>query len=377
MKHTILLIAMLAAFNAGAQITVTNATFPAVGDTLRTAFDANPGGIVMTPPGLNQQWDFSSLSATTTREQIIRPVAEGGATADFPAAEYFIEIANGGENYYNVTNEKVELIGFYGLDPIGLGFQLTTRFSPPILERRATLEIFQIHGSDAALLFPFSPDDVPGGIFDQLPISPDSLRVRVAIDRTDVVDAWGELTIPGGTYDVLREKRTEYREVRLDAKLPFVGWFDITDIALQSLPVPGLGVDTIIRYYYFNDVEKEPIAVVTVGDDQLSAVSVEYKANNTATSVQNTPDNGANVAVYPNPAITNIRFEFVNMPEGNYSLKFYNLLGKELMRRSYSIYGIQTEEVDVSSLRPGVYLCSVVNDKGVIVATRRIAVARP
>lgn len=378
MKHTILMITMLAAVAAGAQITVTNATFPVVGDTLRTAIDDMPTGIVaLTPPGGNQQWDFSSLLAGFTREQIIRPAAEGNAAASFPEAEYFIEIANGGQNYYNATGQRIELVGFSGEDPLGQGFQVVTSFNPPIVERRATLEFLAINQSNAALLFPFSPDDVPGDIFDQLPISPDSLRVRVAINRLDVVDGWGSLTIPGGTYDVLREKRTEYREVRLDAKVPILGWLDVTDLALANLPVPGLGVDTLVRYYYFNDEEKEPIAIATVNNEQNAVTSVEFKANNTSTPVHNAANPRPGVYAYPNPAMVNIRFDFVNLPEGNYKLQFYDLLGKEVLRRQYAIHGDQTEKIDVSSLRPGVYLCSVTNSKGKIVATRRIAVVRP
>src|SRR5690606_39507175 len=61
------------------------------------------------------------------------------------------------------------------------------------------------------------------------PISPDSVRLRIAISREDEVDAWGELEIPTGTYNVLREKRTEIRSSAVEAKIIGLGgWFDIT-----------------------------------------------------------------------------------------------------------------------------------------------------
>ncbi|MBK8706350.1 MAG: T9SS type A sorting domain-containing protein [Saprospiraceae bacterium] len=378
MKHTILMITMLAAVAAGAQITVTNATFPAVGDTLRTAIDEMPTGIVaLTPPGGNQQWDFSSLLAGFTREQIIRPAAEGNAAASFPEAEYFIEIANGGQNYYNATGQRIELVGFSGEDPLGQGFQVVTRFAPPIIERRATLEFLAINQSSAALLFPFSPDDVPGDIFDQLPISPDSLRVRVAISRLDAVDGWGSLTIPGGTYDVLREKTNGIPRSPPRRQIPLYRLAGYYQYRPSVPPVPGLGVDTLVRYYYFNDEEKEPIAIATVNNEQNAVTSVEFKANNTTTPVHNAGNPRPGIYAYPNPAMVNVRFDFVNLPEGNYNLQFYDLLGKEVLHRRYAIHGNQTEKMDVSSLRPGVYLCSVTNNKGKIVATRRIAVVRP
>ncbi|HQW03874.1 MAG TPA: hypothetical protein PLR30_15405, partial [Saprospiraceae bacterium] len=56
-----------------AQITITNATFPAAGDTLKTATDLAPAGIVMTSPGGPQTWDFTSLNATTRAVNAFRP----------------------------------------------------------------------------------------------------------------------------------------------------------------------------------------------------------------------------------------------------------------------------------------------------------------
>ena len=73
------------------------------------------------------------------------------------------------------------------------------------------------------------------------------------------MDAWGTMSIPGGTYDVLREKRTLDQDVRLDAKVGFLGWQDITDIVLGLTDIGAdvLGNNQVVRYYFWNDVAKE------------------------------------------------------------------------------------------------------------------------
>jgi hypothetical protein len=64
---TAILVALTACSAAFAQITVTNATFPTAGTTLRTAFASNPsiGSAVMTPPEETR----SGISAACCRER--------------------------------------------------------------------------------------------------------------------------------------------------------------------------------------------------------------------------------------------------------------------------------------------------------------------
>ena len=58
-----IVVALAACPAALAQITVTNATFPVAGDTLKTAVASNPaiGVAVYTAPGGPQIWDLSGL----------------------------------------------------------------------------------------------------------------------------------------------------------------------------------------------------------------------------------------------------------------------------------------------------------------------------
>ena len=215
-------------------------------------------------------------------------------------------------------------------------------------------------------------------MLNQLPITPDSLRIRYTFDRLDVVDAWGTITIPGGIYDVLREKRTEVSELRLDAKLGFLDWFDITDIALQVAGLEQLGVDTTITYNYFDEESKEPIAVVTMNNAETQVLSVIFKSNDLSTNVQNIETMTPGVYAFPNPAIVNVRFEFSNLPPGEYNLQIYNILGVEVWEKEYNITsGFHTEKENISSLRKGTYLYSLIDDRGKTISTKRLIVVTP
>ncbi len=383
MKQSILLVFLVLGMIdlARAQITITTDDFPVVGDTLFTAVDNLPANIDLQPTNGEHSWDFSSLQAPFTRRRVVREASQAPAAALFPNADVVMESGTTGDGYYNVSNGRFELVGFFGTDPLGLGFEVATPFSPAYVERRAPLNSFDVNQMESALLFAFNPDDLPVDIFDQLPVTPDSLRVRVAIDRLDIVNGYGTLTIPGGIYDVLREKRTEIRETRIDAKLPFVGWNDITDIVIELVDMPELtdqlGQDTLITYHFFSNEAKEPIAVVTADADGQNVTSVEYKANDVVSNVQDLSRLKPGVYAIPNPAIVNVRFEFSNLPQGKYDLKIYNILGVEVWRKRYEINGNFTEKVEISQLNKGTYLYSLSNERGKTIMTKRLVVVRP
>ncbi len=186
---------------ANAQITVTSATFPTVGDTFHLAVDLQPvGNNFITPPGGGQLWDFSSLGIEQNIETIYRAPNTGTHAADFPGAELLVKNASG-ESYFNVTNNKIELLGYAGGDPANFGVNVLARFSPPIIERRSPVNFFDINQQTSALTLPFSTDALPDSLVANIPgiNLVDSIRVRINFQRLEVVDGWGDLKIPGMT----------------------------------------------------------------------------------------------------------------------------------------------------------------------------------
>ncbi|MCB9303325.1 MAG: HYR domain-containing protein [Lewinellaceae bacterium] len=276
---------------ATAQITITNAVFPAVGDTLFFKIDNQPQGIVMTAPGGPQQWDFSNLQASATWQQIFLPPQAGPESLYFPSANLLYQKPGGNVDVYlNASGNQVTMLGLSGPDPLLLGIDLVAQFNPPLVQQQAPLNFFDINQTSSGLLVPFSPGLLPGvGL---LPFNADSMRIRVSISRLDAVNAFGTLAIPGGTFDVLRQQSTEYREKRLDAKIAPLGWLDVTDVAIQYLGL-DLGVDTTVTYQFLSNQSKEPIAVCTTDNSQLLVVNVQYK------NITAAPPNCANDTVSP------------------------------------------------------------------------------
>jgi hypothetical protein len=177
-----------------------------------------------------------------------------------------------------------------------------------------------------------------------------------------VVDAWGVLSIPGGVYNVLREKRTQYTETRLDAKIPPLGWLDITDVAIQYLNLSGLGVDTATTYHFLNDQSKEAIAVCATDNSALRVVGVQYKNLDISTGTGKEEPTLARLVVFPNPAKDVIHIRASGLAGGDYMAHIYSILGQEVYRKPCARTSGQLEEIlDITGLGDGIYVCKISN----------------
>lgn len=338
---TVIFAALAACSTVFAQITITNATFPVAGDTMKMAIDNSPSVInaIFTPPGGNQTWDLSGLQVHATQNFVYRAASEGSVSGQVSEAELVtLPPSPHAEEYYNVTANRFELQAYYGIAPYDLVSNALFHYGPPLEERQAPLNFFDIYGSSSGILEKFLPSAFTPSLLAALnartsPSQPDSLRYRVAISQIDVVDAWGSMSIPGGTYNVLREKRTRYTETRLDGKYPPLGWLDVTNDAILA-GFHGLGVDTTVSFFFYNDVEKEPIAKVTLNAAQNAAIQTLFKYSPAVTNMASTENSIPNSYVlhgnYPNPfnPMTTLLYD---MPElGEVQIEIYNVLGKKL-----------------------------------------------
>jgi hypothetical protein len=360
--------------SAIAQITIPPALLPEAGDTLFTAVDQLPTTMRPLMAGRSQRWDLTTLQSPFTRRVVWRPANQGSYARSFRTAELVAQVDENTEGYFRTTSNELYLVGAYGPDPLGLNRRVLIRYQPALLERRLPLRYGDAFQNDATAIYTLGNDELPSAFRKKLPISPDSIRVRVSYDRQFYVDGWGKLLAPGGFYDVLREKRTEIRDFRIEGKIGNRKWQDLTGIIKER---QLLRSTTSISYNYYSNEEKEPIAIVWMDPSEQKPLRAEYKANDPEASIQNMNNLKADVYAFPNPAIINVRFEFYNLPPGTYTLSIYNILGVEQWTRRYIVNGNFTEKADISELKRGAYLYSLKDENGKTITTKRLMVLRP
>ncbi len=362
----------LVLFSLQAQITLTEESFPQEGDTLFLAVDNAPQ-IALTGPGGPYDWDYTALQAPFTTEVIYRPASDGNAGDQLPDADLVVDLPGGSEAYYQIENGELRHIALNGPDPAGLGFDLLMRLDPPLIERKAPTSFGFSLLQETSIGAAISSDLIPQEILDQLPITPDSLRLRISANRTEFADAYGTVSIPGGTFDVLRIKRFEVREFHVDAYLSFSGWAEITDLVGANMDP-----DSSLTYLFLSNEAKEPIVSIQADPLTEEVQSATFKSIEGSVSTTFVPAGQSLVLAYPNPAIHDVRFEFINLKSGDYRLEMYNLLGVKIMERNYHFKGGNyVDKVDITSLRKGTYLYALIGPDGKTITTKRLIVIRP
>lgn len=362
-----------------AQITVTAATFPGANDTLRYATDIMPAlslNALITPPGGPQTWDLRQVVANQSTEIVYRPANTGSNASSFAGAE-LLSRNNVNETYYNVTTTRFENMGYAGLDQFGLNLQVVSRYSPALVERRAPMRFFDINQTTADVTLPFSIKDLPDIIKSRLPNLVDSLRFRVNTQRLDVVDGHGKLILPDAQYDVLREKRTEYRTVNIDAH-SLLGW---VNLPTNNIPVLNTiaQTDTTVSYHFFSNNTKEVVAQLTLNKalSQLTSVRIKAPKKTVATWEENEELSVATIQAFPNPAVEWVRFDCINLPTDEYTIKIFNIVGRVVWRETHTINGNKSIRLDLDQFKKGTYLYSLTNKEGRILGTKRLVILKP
>lgn len=338
-----------------AQITITNSVFPAVGDTLHYAFGNQPGAInqIFTPPGFGQQWNLSNLQATQTWNQIMKNPQTGTAQASFPGAGILYNPLNSNnEVYLQVTDNQVLDMGYFGSDELGLGLNLLFKKAPALEQSWAPVNFFDIHQSTSNVLTAFDAPIAPPILLNLVPTA-DSFRIRVSYQRVGAIDASGTLAIPGGTFDVLRKKQTEYKSMAVDVKVAPLGWIDISTIGGQQI-LP-LGTDTITTFHFLNNVSKEAIAICTLNTAQNAVTGVQYKAINTPTPTF-TPSLNLSLWAYPNPVQNTLFVHFTTDAGAVDQLRLINVQGNVVLEQTVEASTAENGiSISVANVPPGIY----------------------
>lgn len=358
-----------------AQSTVTNASFPGLGDTLITATDNMPSISFDAAQTGEQSWDFTNLEAPFSSSAVFEDLSTATAADEFPNANAFTLTVGDVENYYQINDDKIYNLGYYGDDPLGLGFNAVVKFSPPLVERRAPVNFGDSFSSETNALIPFAAEDIPFGILDSLPISPDSFRIKINRVIEEDVDSFGSLSLEVGTFSVLKVKKIETVSVRLEAKVPFFNWQDITDlIGLSDI----LGETVIESHYFISDEAKEVLVDIRMNPDapgELQAVS--FKSGGNITNLDYLNWSRPSAYVYPNPVYFEAKFELMNIPDGEYTLDIYNIIGRKVIQVPVDIEGTSTIKLDITELRQGTYLYSLTNNRNKRLFTKKMTVIRP
>jgi hypothetical protein len=377
MKKIIIFTFLLFGATAFAQTTVTNSIFPAAGDTLLRSTTVNIGAATVTAPSATaQNWDLNFLSTDAILLDSVRYASAGMAFSNFPNTEIILPVIGFGQGYVDITATDMTMVGA-GLDIMGLA--IVAPFSNPQTIQQAPLTYGTPQISDThSLLFAQHIDSLPGlrQVIDGfgLPVSPDSIRLKLDGSSNLLIDAYGTLTIADSTYDVLRQRVRILNEIKIEVFVPAFGtgfWLDVTDNIGSSLPFPLN--DTTNRYDFWTEGSIVPVARFNMDSNNDFIQSIEFLGYKEPTGITNS-QKLTEISVFPNPANNLIIVQAEGLSEEIFDLQIVDAMGRMI----YKVQNLSssTQTLSTAEIPQGNFWMILTTKNGKLLARKALTIAR-
>lgn len=332
---TTLIVSLLGMAVAGAQPTIPGSAFPAAGTSFKLTL-ADTTGVQPGTGGAAATWNFSTLSPNGAFQYdtfFLPSATRYGAL--FPTADVALHEVNPGTNYF-VYYQNDAANGFY--------------------KRIANVQPDTVIYSDPANEYPY-PLSFNNNYNDTYYAQYHSTGGPAKMSGTvnGVVDGYGTLTTPAGTY---------YNVVRLHAHR-----VEHDTVTVSGNPFPVLA--DFEYYTWYQDSAYFPI--MTIGTSSVTSTVINrhskvvgYRAgyNIGPSGVNDIADGGRKFVVYPNPATQKANIIFDAGNGGNTEISLYDMTGRLVLQHNVAGAGVQTMTINTGALAVGMYEVKVLNAAG-------------
>jgi len=355
------------------QITIDDSVLPVVNDVHKTFIDDMPD-VSIGRQGLDQNWNFSSLSSGLIYERNLLPP---DPVLIFSPIDYDFFINEGARiiKMYKLVDKQLYEVAVQQPHPLNSNYITFSKYESPKLIAYAPLE-YRAEKTNRSTIFYYMPgDQIPDLIQNKLPITADSLRLKVSEVCDFRVDATGSLSLPYDQYDVLRQE--VYSRTVTSLEIFSAGkWSRINnDILDPTSEILGSRVER--KYLFYSDIENMPLATVRMNSDGIIS-DIEVKAPEESNNYISANTDQEQLILSPNPTYGDVKLELVNLEPGTYQFKIFNIIGKKLWEEEVVIKRkITSSKYNFGFLGKGTYLWAITDDQGVRLTTKRLIVVTP
>jgi hypothetical protein len=356
MKNFLLSISALAiVFSASAQITITQSDMAPLFTMARVANDTSPT-VGAGNPGTNQTYNLSALandSIDTLTFSLPQFTPNGNLYPN--SNRVIIQGTNGqfGSIYCTQSATSLQMDGVVADPGIGQPVNLKDSLFETTVTFPSTLNTSFSNNLVTHAKFYYGQD--PG-----LGFTLDSIQIRSHVIKNSMIDGWGNVTTPAGTYACLRQNVTRQNTDSI---------WGYNALILGGWAYLFSQMDSNRVYTYWASAIGYPVAQLTDRQEQGIITSGEYLMT-TAIAGVTEHSNASLISVYPNPATENINF--VTKANTISEIEIYDITGKIIS--SSEVINDNTT-VNVSDFASGMYFYRAIDANGNVIDRGKFNVA--
>jgi hypothetical protein len=350
MKRKLLLsLSLMTGMISYGQITINANDVIGYGEFIEQTVDTIPS-IAHGPAGADQTWNYAGLlNAHTTSFFGFGAPGWYSGSSEFPDATLAInDAASGVTSFFRKNSDALDLLGIYG-DFVGSGNEEALVFDP--FERLISFPSTYQTEFFNSYSFDFS--------FDGSAFSVDSIVVQSDTDKSSEMDAWGTITTPLGTFDVIRQYIYEVTTTVIDAYLFGISVFNDTQVD-----------ETHTYSFWTNDPDSRFVVLEYTYDPGLDMVlEVTWQSASPVLSLEEEGMPVSKLNVFPNPASDMVTLDVTI--DGAHSFEVVDALGRIALSGEFNG---NTHALSVAALENGLYSIRLMNVNSGQVNVQRIVV---
>ncbi len=327
------------------QVTLTTNALPQIGTiTVQLSDNSTISSQTISAPGGNQTWNFST-DWITTDTNFTEYVAASTLTGNnnFPSANLGVmyTVSGGDFNIFYETNSNgLYLSGIYQNFPAFLEGIITST-------NNLQLPVPFSMGSDIT----YTSRTVSVSIYDINFMIPADMTISNQTNRISA-DAWGSLTTPSQTANVLRMRTQLLGSVdSVYTDTTYTGSNFVFDNTSNTTP------DSHVNYLFLSNTPGGFVMSLSA-DTATGDVTLSSYTDNSITNVQDL-NTTATVSVYPNPVASTLHFNMDGQTGS--SLVIMDVSGKKVF--DYNIKGINQLSIATSTFANGIYFYQILNNQ--------------
>lgn len=357
MRKILLLIAVVFTGTLSAQITIASSDMPNSGDSVLISVTSSLDTDYLDSTGANYTWDYSTLAPIFQRyEKFDSPLT-------FPIP--FNLLFNPLNTSYGNENNILTTLPIPGLT-LDMAYDFLKESSSKFRQVGAGYTIngiplpFVYSSDDIIYRFPMNYLNTDTSDYEfGLPIPGIGYYGQTG-HRENIVDGWGTLITPFGTFNTLRVKST------------------IATIDTVSIDTLGVGTSTAqpLRYEFKWLATAMQIPVLKVDASDVLGVMVITNVEYQDTIIPGVPQlgiadvstNNFNSIVYPNPAVDNTILQYTLLEKSNVKISLTDIVGKTIsvIANETQNAGTFQKQINISELNlsEGVYFVILQTNSG-------------
>ena len=337
-----------------AQITLTSADMPAIGNKFVNAYDTLKSSVsVLTPggSGASVTWTYNTLPTSYRDTMAFVNPTSTPYSASFPTATLADSIyGTVGYTYFNSTVSSFSVVGI-------------------VQSIQGNLAVAALNPSFVQLNFTTAYGNTDGGTstahvpaFKIAYLTFDSAKATVVIKYRDTIDAWGTLETPfyNSSYSTLRQK---HYELDIDS-----GYVHTTGGGWSYFPLIS-SATKVFQYRWYTNGIGDRIAVMSMDTADKKVTSMQWYEG--APNSINEVSQQHSTIIYPNPCTSQVNFRY-NM-NGASALFVYDVTGRELghVEMKNGLVSLNT-----STYSTGMYFYHITDNSGKVLDNGKFSVTQ-